>query len=122
MVGQPFDTSMLIRGAEPDPEFPHAPVGWTRIDAQEIAEKEGLTLTEEHWEAIRALQNYYARNDPNAINLRALHDALDEKFHIRGGLKRLYEVLPGGPIAQGCRLAGLKAPFLATDPGFGSVA
>ncbi len=122
MTGQSFDTSMLIRGAEPDPDFPNAPVAWTRAHAQDIAEKEGLTLSEEHWEIIRALQNYYARNDANAINMRMLHDALDEKFHIHGGLKHLYEILPGGPIAQGCKLAGLKAPFMATDPSFGSVA
>jgi len=54
--------------------------------------------------------------------MRELHDALEERFHARGGLKRLYQLFPGGPLAQGCRLAGLKAPFLATDHGFGSVA
>ena len=122
MVGKPFDTSMLIRDVAPDPEFPQAPIEWTRGAAQETAKQEGLTLTDEHWEVIRALQSYYARHDEGAINLRELHDALDEKFHIRGGLKHLYQILPGGPIAQGCRLAGLKAPFMASDTSFGSVA
>jgi hypothetical protein len=28
----------------------------------------------------------------------------------------------GGPVAQGCRLAGLNAPAGAVDRGFGSVA
>ena len=51
-----------------------------------------------------------------------LHDALDECFHQKGGLKYLYTLFPGGPIAQSCRLAGLKAPFIATDRSFGSVA
>ena len=122
MAGEPFDTSMLIRGVIRDPDFPQAPVEWTREAAQETAKREGLTLTDEHWEVIRALQNYYARHDAAAINLRELHDALDEKFHSRGGLKHLYQILPGGPIAQGCRLAGLKAPFMASDASFGSVA
>ncbi len=122
MVGEPFDTCMLIRDVSRDPDFPEAPVEWTRQSAQETAKQEDLTLNDEHWEAIRALQNYYARHDWAAINLRELHDALDEKFHIRGGLKHLYEILPGGPIAQGCRLAGLKAPFMASDRSFGSVA
>ena len=31
-------------------------------------------------------------------------------------------LFPGGPVAQGCRLAGLKAPAGAVDRGFGSVA
>ncbi|MGD0639358.1 MAG: TusE/DsrC/DsvC family sulfur relay protein [Roseiarcus sp.] len=122
MVGEPFDTSMLIRDVSRDPDFPEAPVEWTRQSAQAIAKQEELTLTDEHWEVIRALQNYYARHDWAAINLRDLHDALDERFHIRGGLKHLYEIIPGGPIAQGCRLAGLKAPFMATDTSIGSVA
>jgi tRNA 2-thiouridine synthesizing protein E len=122
MAGQSFDTSMLVRDFAPEPDFPQAPLGWAPKDAQEAAEREGLTLTDEHWEAIRALQTYYARHEGRSINMRELHDALDEKFHVRGGIKRLYEILPGGPIAQGCRLAGLKAPFIATDLSFGSVA
>src|SRR5574341_927751 len=48
--------------------------------------------------------------------------ALDEKFHRQGGIRRLYLLFPGGPVAQGCPLAGLKAPAGATDRGFGSVA
>ena len=57
-----------------------------------------------------------------AVNLRELHDALDEKFHRQGGIRHLYRLFPGGPVAQGCRIAGLKAPAGATDKGFGSVA
>jgi tRNA 2-thiouridine synthesizing protein E len=109
-------------GAAKDPRFPHAPEGWTPAMAAEAARREGVDLGEEHWEALRALQEYYARHEPTAIHLRELHDALDEKFHRRGGIKRLYLLFPGGPVAQGCRIAGLKAPAGATDKGFGSVA
>jgi tRNA 2-thiouridine synthesizing protein E len=108
--------------AAPDPVFPHAPAGWTRARALETAKQEGLELGDEHWEAVRALQGYFARHEPTAINLRGLHDALDEKFHRQGGIRRLYALFPGGPVAQGCRVAGLKAPAGATDKGFGSVA
>jgi tRNA 2-thiouridine synthesizing protein E len=55
------------------------------------------------------------------INKRELHDALEEKFHIQGGLRYLYRIFPGGPVAQGCRLAGLKVPEGAIDKAFGSV-
>jgi tRNA 2-thiouridine synthesizing protein E len=105
------------------PDFPHAPPDWTPDDAIAIARGEGLELGDDHWETIRALQNYYAHHEDSAvINLRELHDALDEHFHKQGGLKYLYTLFPGGPIAQSCRLAGLKAPAIATDPSFGSVA
>jgi len=106
-----------------DPDFPHAPPEWTRKDAMTIAGREGLVLTEDHWETIRALQAYFAQHeDETTIHLRELHDALEEHFHAKGGLKYLYTLFPGGPIAQSCRLAGLMAPFIATDPSFGSVA
>ena len=104
-----------------DPAFPHAPPDWTAATALEIARVEGLELGAEHWDALRALQEYYARHADAAVNTRELHDALDEKFHRQGGIKRLYLLFPGGPVAQGCRLAGLKAPAGAADKGFGSV-
>jgi len=111
-------------GGDPgrDPRFPHAPAGWTPALAIEAARRESLELGEHHWEALRALQEYYARHEGSAANLRELHDALDEKFHRLGGIRKLYLLFPGGPVAQGCRIAGLKAPAGATDKGFGSVA
>jgi TusE/DsrC/DsvC family sulfur relay protein len=117
------DIKKLIEEPATDPDFPHAPLDWTRDQATRIAREEGLELKEDHWETIRALQYYYAHHeDDTVINLRDLHDALDEHFHTKGGLKYLYTIFPGGPIAQSCRLAGLKAPFMASDTSFGSVA
>jgi TusE/DsrC/DsvC family sulfur relay protein len=117
------DINKLIRDPATHPDFPNAPLDWTREDAMKTAREEGLQLTEAHWEVVRALQNYYAHHaDETVISLRGLHDALDEHFHLQGGLKYLYTLFPGGPIAQSCRLAGLKAPFMASDSSFGSVA
>lgn len=103
-----------------DPEFPDAPDGWTRDAAVVRAGKDGLTPTDDLWEAVRALQAYFSKNEHN-INVRELHDALNEKFHQRGGIKYLYKLFPGGPVAQGCRIAGLDAPAGSHDPSFGSV-
>jgi len=108
-------------GAGKDSQFPHASDGWTREGALKTARVEGLDLNKDHWEVVRALQEYFTRQD-GALNLRELHDALDERFHAKGGRKYLYEIFPGGPVAQGCRIAGLKAPVGATDKSFGSVA
>lgn len=103
--------------------FPHAPADWTPQDGVTEAKRGGLELGDDHWEAVRALQDYFARHSElPTINMRELHDALDEKFHIKGGIRYLYKLFPGGPIAQGCRIAGLQAPAGAIDRGFGSVA
>ena len=105
--------------ANHDPRFPQAPADWSPDDAERQARSEGLALNDDLWEVVQALQAYFAKDEQP--NTRALHDALDEHFHDRGGLKHLYEILPGGPVAQGCRLAGLKPPVGAVDTSFGSV-
>jgi tRNA 2-thiouridine synthesizing protein E len=113
-----------IRGDEPQPDarFPHAPEGWSAAAAAELARAEGLAVNEDHYEVVRALHDYWARHAEATVHLRELHDALDEKFHHKGGMKYLYQLFPGGPVAQGCRMAGLQAPAGAVDRGFGSVA
>lgn len=117
------DINALTRDRDDIPGFPDAPLDWTPDEATRMAQNEGLELTEEHKDVIRALQRYFLQHeDDGHLNLRDIHDALDEHFHQLGGLKYLYQIFPGGPIAQGCRLAGLEAPFLATDKSFGSVA
>jgi TusE/DsrC/DsvC family sulfur relay protein len=106
-----------------DPDFPNAPPGWTREIARAAAHDAGLAaLTAEHLDTICALQEYWVRHRDTGIHLRELHDALDEKFHSRGGMRFLYVLFPGGPVAQGCRMAGLPVPPGAIDRGFGSTA
>lgn len=100
--------------------FPNAPAGWDIQSAEAAAESDGINLTQDHWDLIRALQEYYHKVE--FPHLRQIKDALDEKFHSRGGMKYLYQIIPGGPVAEGCRLAGLAVPAGAIDKSFGSVA
>ena len=105
---------------KPYPKFPHAPIDWSPEDAEKLARTQGLTLTDDHWEVVRGLQELFARSEEPVLRARDLHDALDERFHYKGGIKYLYELFPRGPVAQGCRLAGLQPPAGAQDQGFGS--
>ena len=100
--------------------FPNAPRGWSPETAAAVARDDGIELTDDHLELVRALQEYYQKAENPT--LRQIKDALNEKFYGKGGMKYLYQILPGGPIAQGCRLAGLEVPPGAVDPSFGSVA
>ena len=103
-------------------EFRYAPLDWTLDKARAAASLDGLAPGEDHWEVVRGLQEFYARHHNLSISMRELQDALEEKFHHKGGMKYLYTLFPRGPIAQGCRLAGLRPPAGAIDRGFGSVA
>lgn len=114
--------SAAVQGSVSDHgRFPFAPAGWRPNDAESRAGKEGLTLLPDHYELIGALQEFFGRHERRDINKRELHDALEERFHSRGGRRYLYRLCPGGPVAQGCRLAGLEMPAGAVDRSFGSV-
>lgn len=102
-----------------DREFPYAPMGWERKAATRLAAGEALDLTDDHWEAIRVLQACYAEEEEPPV--RRLSDALEARFDSQGGRKFLFTLFPGGPVAQGCRLAGLTPPAGSVDPSFGSV-
>lgn len=100
--------------------FPNAPANWDLTTAKTTAITDGINLSDDHWDLIRALQEYYHKVE--FPKLRQIKDALEEKFHSRGGMKYLYQIIPGGPVAEGCRLAGLNIPAGAVDKSFGSTA
>jgi len=102
-----------------DSDFPHAPHGWDVDAANTLAGENNLQLTQDHWDAISGLQEYFSKHEFG--NRRELVDALNEKFHAKGGVKYLYELFPGGPVAQGCVIAGLAPPSGSIDKSFGSV-
>ncbi len=119
MIETVTDINKAMSRGEGDPDFPHAPLDWSRADAEHTAQHEGITLGSDHWDALRALHEYFARHE--MTHVRELHDALDERFHAKGGIKYLYTLFPGGPVAQGCRIAGLQPPAGSQDASFGSV-
>ncbi len=104
----------------PSPGFPDAPESWSPDMAERLAQEMGIELTDDHWEVIRTLQGAY--RDEAEPPLRRLHEALEGRFAEKGGMKYLYAIFNGGPIARGCRLAGLKPPAGAIDTSFGSEA
>ena len=113
--------SLSMGSDEDNMGFPYAPEGWSFNDVEGAASEQGISLTGDHWQALRALQEYFARHDEPRPKAREIHDALDELFHRQGGIKYMYVLFPGGPISQGCPLAGIKIPSNAIDESFGSV-
>ena len=87
--------------------------------ANKRAAEEDLELGDDHWEVIRVLQACYADEEDPPV--RRLADALEARFSDKGSRKYLFQLFPGGPIAQGCRLASLTAPSGSVDASFGSV-
>ncbi|HHI81962.1 MAG TPA: sulfite reductase [Rhizobiales bacterium] len=102
-----------------DDSFPNAPAGWSKEQGEQAAARMGLTPGEIHWEVVRVLQGCYA-DEPNPP-IRRLCDAMAAVFKPRGGRKMLMKEFPGGPVTQGCAMAGLKPPAGTSSGSFGSV-
>jgi len=103
-----------------DSSFPNAPHNWTVASAMSIAQGDGIKMNDDLWNLVGALQEYYKKVEQP--KLRQIKDALDEKFHSQGGMKYLHQMVPQGPVAEGCKLAGLNVPAGVIDRSFGSVA
>src|SRR5512147_1836048 len=83
---------------------------WNMDVAQYIAGTEGLNMTDNHWEVIHFLREYYDEYQI-APAVRVLTKAIGKKFGPdRGNTQYLYEVFPYGPRKKACKIAGLPKP------------
>lgn len=84
------------------------PSEWSEDFARTLAESEGLTLGEEHWELIRFLRDYYARQGTQATVRDMIKHFRRLWGEEKGSNRYLHRLFPrGGPQKQGNRLAGL---------------
>jgi TusE/DsrC/DsvC family sulfur relay protein len=83
---------------------------WTKEIAEEMAKGDDVELSEEHWEVINFLRDYYEEYQI-APAVRVLTKAIGKKMgKDKGNSKYLYSLFPYGPGKQGCRFAGLPKP------------
>jgi TusE/DsrC/DsvC family sulfur relay protein len=87
---------------------------------REMANKEGIVLTDEHLGVIECLRDYFLEFG-EAEKGRDLEEMLDEVFAGHGGRKYLWQLFPSRPVTQGTRIAGLPVPPHSGDKGFGTV-
>ena len=83
---------------------------WTKEIAEEMAKGDDVELSDEHWEVIHFLRDYYEEYQI-APAVRVLTKAIGKKMgKDKGNSKYLYSLFPYGPGKQGCRFAGLPKP------------
>ena len=92
---------------------------WDIEKGRRIAASEGLELNDARLRVVNSLRDYYLEHGL-AEHGRELGDMLDERFSAEGGRKYLRELFPGGPVAQGMKIAGLPVPGYTEDEGFGT--
>jgi tRNA 2-thiouridine synthesizing protein E len=92
---------------------------WNRDKSADLAQNEGISLTDEHWTVISYLRSSYIEHGLQRF-ARTTARALNRQFSAQGGSKYLYRLFAGGPVTQGSRLANLRTPANATDVSFGT--
>lgn len=81
---------------------------WSEAFVRAQAEQEGLVLTDENWEVIRYLRDFYERHEVQANVLEIIKHFRKTWGAERGSNRYLHSIFPrGGPQKQGNRLAGL---------------
>lgn len=84
------------------------PIIWNEEIANELANRENIQLTEDHWDAIRFMRQYYAEHQI-APDVRHVMKHLAERL---GPASRnaIFELFPYGYVKQACKIAGMKRP------------
>jgi len=87
------------------------PTDWTPAFAEHVAIKEGLTLTQEHYEVITFMRSYQEEHGIAAdarfvLKFLAGRDGLDKS----GSKQALFALFPYGYVKQACKVAGMKQP------------
>lgn len=83
---------------------------WNPEVAQKMAFREGIELTDKHWEILNLLREYYAEFD-NSPAMRPLVKYCALKLGPdKGRSIYLMSLFPGSPAKLGSKLAGLPKP------------
>jgi tRNA 2-thiouridine synthesizing protein E len=83
---------------------------WSESLANIIAKEEEIDMSDEHWEVVNFLRDYYEEYQI-APAVRVLTKALKKTLGPeKGNNKYLYELFPYGPAKQACKIAGLPKP------------
>ena len=86
----------------PDGFFVH-PDQWSEAMVPELASREGVTLTERHWELIRFMRSEFLTKG-SGPSVRALSKLAGVP------IAELYQLFPKGPAKVAARIAGIPKP------------
>jgi len=78
------------------------PNQWSKEIAVEIANEEGLSLTDKHFEVIEFIREKTAKGEALTIRSIGKSGIIDTKG--------FYELFPGAPLKKATRIAGIAKP------------
>jgi tRNA 2-thiouridine synthesizing protein E len=86
------------------------PGSWNETIAEQLAGREGLTLSAEHWRIIHYMRDHYEENQTAPDARHVTKFIAEEMGYGRRAGSRLFELFPYGYVKQACKIAGMKRP------------
>ena len=75
---------------------------WDKDICAYLAEEQGISMTERHWEVVKYLQDKFQKEEP--LSIRGI-----KKSGVIN-IKEFYELFPGGPLKKSTLIAGIPKP------------
>ncbi|MGB5202561.1 TusE/DsrC/DsvC family sulfur relay protein [Eudoraea sp.] len=75
---------------------------WDKEVCAYLAEEQGISMTEKHWEVVEYLQDKFQKEEP--LSIRGI-----KKSGVIN-IKEFYELFPGGPLKKSTLIAGIPKP------------
>ncbi|HAK34256.1 MAG TPA: sulfurtransferase TusE [Pantoea sp.] len=83
---------------------------WSEALAEQIADKEGIAMSEAHWEVVRFVRAFYLEYNTSPA-IRMLVKAMAQTYgEEKGNSRYLFRLFPDGPAKQATKIAGLPKP------------
>lgn len=79
---------------------------WNEDIARELAEEEGVNLTDESFKVLNMLRDEFINNNGNQPNERNMVKLLKDDWEGKLGTKELYALFPKGPAKQAGKISG----------------
>ncbi|MDJ0879063.1 MAG: TusE/DsrC/DsvC family sulfur relay protein [Halieaceae bacterium] len=83
---------------------------WSPEVAEQIAEREGIELSDAHWEIITLLREFYQRFEASPANRALVKFTAQQLGAEKGRSIYLMSLFPGSPAKLGSKIAGLPKP------------
>lgn len=75
---------------------------WNKEIGKYLAEEQGISLTDRHWEIIDYIHDKFKKEEPLSIRGIKKSGVID--------IKEFYSLFPGGPLKKATLIAGIPKP------------
>ena len=86
------------------------PAQWNEQVAEELARRERIDLSEEHWAVLRFMREYYEGHQIAPDARHVMKHLAEVKGTGSAGRNDLFVLFPYGYVKQACKIAGMRRP------------